>query len=169
MSINENNVLYIVPQITDATSYIWSYSGTGATFIPASTTTTGSVKICFSATATSGNLTVKGHNSCGDGIVSANYPIYISSVGIVDIASSMNLNIYPNPTNGIFTIDINGINSNMDMQIYNIQGKIIRNEKLNNDNSTYTREIDLSTYPKGIYFVKLINTNFTKVAKVILQ
>jgi hypothetical protein len=56
---------YGVAPIANVTSsgYIWSYSGTGATL----TVNANSVSIAFSTTATSGTLSVKGHNSCGDG------------------------------------------------------------------------------------------------------
>ena len=72
-----DNVGYSVGAITNATSYIWAYSGTGATFTNGTTSTP---KISFATNATSGNLTVKGTNSCGDGTVSANYAITIKAM-----------------------------------------------------------------------------------------
>ncbi|WP_163400110.1 fibronectin type III domain-containing protein, partial [Flavobacterium fluviatile] len=71
----QTNVSYSVPVIANATSYIWSYSGTGATI----TGTTNTPTITFASNATSGNLTVYGVNSCGNGIVSANYAITVSN------------------------------------------------------------------------------------------
>ena len=68
-----SGVSYSVPAITNATSYTWAYSGTGATITGTST----SVTIAFSASATSGNLTVMGTNSCGNGTVSAAYAITV--------------------------------------------------------------------------------------------
>jgi hypothetical protein len=66
-------VPYNVPVITNATSYTWAYSGTGATI----TGTTNNITITFGSTATSGNLTVYGVNSCGNGTISANYLVTI--------------------------------------------------------------------------------------------
>ena len=54
---------YSVDDIVNATSYIWSYNGTGVTINGTDT----QVMLDFSATATNGQLSVKGHNSCGDG------------------------------------------------------------------------------------------------------
>jgi hypothetical protein len=62
---------YSVPAIANATSYIWTYSGAGATI----NGTGNSVTIDFSAGATNGNLTVAGTNGCSSGTVSSNYPI----------------------------------------------------------------------------------------------
>ncbi|MDO9339861.1 MAG: hypothetical protein Q7T72_04960, partial [Bacteroidales bacterium] len=70
----QNTVSYSVDAITNATSYIWAYSGSGATI----NGTTNNITINFSAGATAGNLTVKGHNNCGDGIISAIHPIAVN-------------------------------------------------------------------------------------------
>ncbi|MFZ4401169.1 MAG: T9SS type A sorting domain-containing protein, partial [Bacteroidales bacterium] len=164
----ENNLMYFVPVIANATSYIWSYSGSGATFIPASTTVADSVKINFSANATSGNLTVKGHNACGDGFVSASYPIFVA-LGIGEIANTLNYRIFPNPTSGKITINISGIKNNIDLKIINMQGKEIYFSKIINNNQSHNQEIDLSSFSKGVYFVKIMSKNFIKVEKMVLQ
>ncbi len=169
VSISEANALYKLPLIANATSYIWAYSGTGATFIPAATTTSDSVRINFSSTATSGNLTVKGHNACGDGIVSAVYPIYVSPLGIKEMMNSLNCKIYPNPSRGIIIIEMNGMNADLDIQIINLQGKLIQKEKITKINQTYSHTVDLSAYSKGIYFIKLSNKNFIRTEKIALQ
>ena len=61
----QNSVTYTVPTITNATSYIWALPS-GAT----GTSTTNSITVNYGASATSGNITVKGNNSCGDGAIS---------------------------------------------------------------------------------------------------
>lgn len=57
----QNSVLYSVPHDNAATSYTWSYSGTGATF----SSTTDSVMISFASNATSGTLSVNSNAACG--------------------------------------------------------------------------------------------------------
>ncbi len=69
------STVYSVSAISGATSYTWSYSGTGATIVGSTNTAI----IYFSSNATSGNLTVRGTNTCGNGTVSSNYAISISS------------------------------------------------------------------------------------------
>ena len=72
----QTGVAYSVGTISGATSYTWAYTtGTGATI----NGTTNNVTIDFASTATSGNLTVKGTNSCGSGTVSANYAITVTA------------------------------------------------------------------------------------------
>lgn len=72
----QTGVSYSVPAISNATSYVWSYSGTGVTI----NGTGNAVTVDFSGSATSGNLTVYGTNSCGNGTVSAAFPITVASL-----------------------------------------------------------------------------------------
>jgi len=76
-----SGIAYSVSAITNATSYIWSYTGTGVTI----NGTGNSVTLDFSPTATSGQLKVKGHSACGNGAE--------SSLSIVAIAGDKTLNI----------------------------------------------------------------------------
>lgn len=71
----QSGVAYSVPAVTNATSYTWSYSGTGFT----ASGSTASIFGSFSTSATSGILTVRGVNSCGNGVVSVNFPITVNS------------------------------------------------------------------------------------------
>ena len=61
----QSGVIYTVPAITNATSYIWTLP-TGAT----GTSITNSITVDYGISAVSGNITVKGHNTCGDGTAS---------------------------------------------------------------------------------------------------
>jgi hypothetical protein len=57
----------------------------------------------------------------------------------------------------------------MDLQIIDMVGKLIYEEKLTLKNHTITKNLDLSTYSKGIYFLKLSNKNTSKVERLILE
>jgi len=169
VSINEINVLYTVDTIAYASSYIWTYSGLGVSFVGGDTTATDSVRINFSTAATSGYLNVRGYNSCGDGIVSANYPIYVSTVDIDEITNSINCRIYPNPTKGIIKVEIVGLSEKSELLLYNLQGEEIYSESIYNDKKHFNKEINLKPFPKGIYFIKIVNNRFVKTQKIIVQ
>src|SRR6266542_3251507 len=89
----QSGVSYSVAAIANAASYTWSYSGIGATI----SGTGNSVTISFSGSATSGILTVKGHNACGDGTVSPNFAITVNDCA-GPITSSVGVS--PSPANG---------------------------------------------------------------------
>ncbi len=62
----QNNVVYTVPPISNATSYIWTLpNGINGT------STTNSITLSFGNNAISDSIKVKGHNSIGDGLYSA--------------------------------------------------------------------------------------------------
>jgi uncharacterized protein (TIGR02145 family) len=69
---------YSIVPVQYADSYIWSYTGGGAAIIPGST-----ASVSFSATATSGQLFVTPHNSCGDGSISPGFSVTILPIPIV--------------------------------------------------------------------------------------
>ena len=89
----QNGVAYSVPTIPNATSYTWAYTGGGATIVGA----TNAITINFAGIATSGNLTVYGVDACGNGTISANYPITANPMPIITT----------NPTNTSVGIGVN--------------------------------------------------------------
>jgi photosystem II stability/assembly factor-like uncharacterized protein len=66
-------VIYSVPVIANATSYVWTLPS-GAT----GSSSTNSITVDFGSTAVSGDITVKGHNSCGDGTISSLFVTVLS-------------------------------------------------------------------------------------------
>jgi PKD repeat protein len=88
----QSNVAYTVPNVANVT-YNWSYSGTGATI----TGTTNSVLVSFSASATSGNLSVTATNSCGTSAprtiaitVEGTTPVVVSGGGSACVSATLN-------------------------------------------------------------------------------
>ena len=96
-----SSVAYSVPAIANATSYSWSYTGTGATI----SGTSNSVTVSFSASATSGNLTVRGVNSCGEGTVSPNFSVTVNALPTVNAGIDQTI---PNGTSTTLTGTVTG-------------------------------------------------------------
>jgi len=72
--------------------------------------------------------------------------------------SELDVNIYPNPTTGLITVDAKNIEQ---ISILNINGKQVF--------TTNKNSFDLSVCPKGIYIVKIATQNAVIVKKVILE
>ena len=106
VNAGDNNVAYTVGSIANATSYVWSYSGTNAPITGNGT----SITINFAGNATSGDLTVYGHNDCGDGAVSATYHIDVNMFSVPSITGA------PAPQticqNGSTSFSVTGVSGN---------------------------------------------------------
>ncbi len=76
-------------------------------------------------------------------------------------------NIYPNPSQGFIKLELKST-SIIDINISNIIGEKILNYK-NNSNGKQTINLDMSSYPKGIYNLHLKHNNFNYNRKFILQ
>tara|TARA_B100001564_G_scaffold260058_1_gene221805 strand:+ start:372 stop:3776 length:3405 start_codon:yes stop_codon:yes gene_type:complete len=72
--------------------------------------------------------------------------------------------IYPNPTNGLFTIDTNGQFELKRIKIFSLESKLIYEAKVVN-NSMY--EVDFSPQ-KGIYFIELSTSDQRKIIRKLI-
>lgn len=90
-------------------------------------------------------------------------------IGINEISNYNLIGIYPNPTSGAFQIQVgNGQLAVGKVEIYNVLGENIYKSSVIGHQSSST--IDLSSHPKGIYFVKVISEDgMQAVRKLILQ
>jgi hypothetical protein len=96
------------------------------------------------------NLTVQSHVGCKHSIMKV-LKIKENGVGIPDNKSD-DINIYPNPSNGIFTIESSGI---AEIEIYNLNGQIVYSNKHLSGQENF--QVNLSNQPKGLFLVKFIS------------
>ncbi|MCR9183154.1 MAG: T9SS type A sorting domain-containing protein [Flavobacteriaceae bacterium] len=71
------------------------------------------------------------------------------------------LNMYPNPTNGL--IHINSSVTIETVEIYNTAGQLVMNQKINTSNPT----INIAGLQNGIYFAKAISKDASKTIKIV--
>ena len=83
-----------------------------------------------------------------------------SSLGVNDLKlDKHNLIIYPNPSDGVFTIEIEGIDKLKNIEIINILGEqvfISENTASLISKDGHAMSFDLSAFPKGVYFLKTL-------------
>jgi len=82
---------------------------------------------------------------------------------ITDVKQTV-FNTFPNPTNGIFTIELEA-NKKYDVTVNNVLGQTVISTTTSGMNTT----IDLSNFGKGVYTVELKNNNSAYVEKVIVE
>ncbi|MCF7561162.1 M4 family metallopeptidase [Sabulilitoribacter multivorans] len=78
---------------------------------------------------------------------------------------SKNVKIYPNPSTGIFNVQLKSL-SNFSFELFDITGKSIMNSVNVTENSF---EIDLSQHSQGVYFFKLKSNEGTLTKKLLVQ
>jgi len=93
--------------------------------------------------------------------------VYQDCLGL-DAFEIGNVDVYPNPTNGIFNIANNGNLSDFEIVITDMTGKTVYNNTSSLANGA-VETIDLTSYEKGIYMVSLTSEGKTNQYKVVLQ
>ena len=81
-----------------------------------------------------------------------------------------NLDVYPNPSRDIFNVSFTSEDvQDLDVRIINVIGEVVYTENLNEFVGEYTKQVDLSTYTKGVYFLEITTDNGVINKKLILQ
>lgn len=96
--------------------------------------------------------------------------LYFSSVGTDEIANTGSLEIYPNPTNDVFTINFDGLNAGEEFTyfVYTSYGKEVYREVVTAKAANYQKSIDMSDFKAGIYFVS-IQTNSGNITQKVIK
>jgi len=83
-----------------------------------------------------------------------------------EIVESFNVEIYPNPSNGEFVLDIANADNETNVEVYNTNGVLVFNGSYTNA----TREmLDLSNLSVGVYFVRVYSGNEMYTDKLIIK
>lgn len=77
--------------------------------------------------------------------------VFSEMTAINRTASASQIRLFPNPTNGVFTISGIG-DEQQSMTIYNMLGKIVKKQLCSNGT-----HIDISEQPKGVYIIRIGN------------
>lgn len=89
------------------------------------------------------------------------------TIGIAEEVEKIKLKVYPNPTNGLVTIEYSfGNNENLTIFISDMLGREIQKIVSNGENK---QVINLSALPKGIYFIEASSGEKRLTKKLILQ
>ena len=85
---------------------------------------------------------------------------------ISDNSSDNNsVNIYPNPTSGRINVVVNNGNNINEVVVLDITGNVLMSESVNTNNIS----LDLSSFAKGLYLVKVVTAEDSFVKKVVLK
>ena len=81
-----------------------------------------------------------------------------------------NLDVYPNPSRDIFNVKFTSEDiQDLEVRIINVIGEVVYTENLEEFVGEYTKQVDLATYTKGVYFLEITTDNGVINKKLILQ
>jgi hypothetical protein len=137
-----------------ATTYQWSGGSTATT---ASVAVSPTVTTTYSVAGTSTISTCPGMSMV---------TVTVSTcAGIENYASSNNVSVYPNPSNGLVTISLTNLEANTIMYVTNMIGQEVIKTAVKDLNTN----LDFSNLQKGIYTLTVTNGKDKSVSKLIIQ
>ncbi len=162
------SVDYTTTAIPNADSYVWEISPVSAGTVSGNGLT-GSVTFNENWIGTA-MLKVKGvSNMCGEGDFSETFEIYCDICESIDESILSNsLNIFPNPTNGKFTVQFNMNIGTTEIEVVNLLNEVVYSNRME-VNSRTAINIDLSDNAEGLYFVRLKAQNTESIKKVVVR
>ena len=101
---------------------------------------------------------------------SSSTPVQVTGLcqttSVTETAKELKANVSPNPSTGILTVQLDGTNNNVSIEVINMMGQKVYTGSTSNQAS---KNIDLSQAPKGIYFLNIQNGNEKINTKIVLQ
>ena len=90
--------------------------------------------------------------------------------GIGQVTDVQSVKVYPNPTDGLLNIELNGYeNTDATVSIYNIQGVLVYTSKVSNIPSGSTQAIELKGMAQGMYLLKVESSISSKMERIVIQ
>lgn len=123
----------------------------------------GSGSLLLAEDATGNSLVVENTNSfIGDSLT---FTFCMGTANGLDELVSGNFNLFPNPTNGIFTIK-RSQNTSANIVIYDMLGKVVYEKSNETKNEV---KLDLTNVNKGIYFISITTENERLVKRLVIN
>ncbi len=105
------------------------------------------------------------------------YPSEDGLYSIIKFAKGVNIienteeaiSIFPNPSNGIFNISIEGVCGKVQMKVFDVHGNAYRLIEIEGTGNIITKQLDLNELPTGVYFISFSGEDFSQVKKIVIQ
>jgi hypothetical protein len=100
-----------------------------------------------------------------NGCVDTSVCVAFTKVGVLENSFGNNIQVFPNPTNGTFSIDLGNVLENTQVSITDISGRLIYTK-----NISQSKVIDLSIEePAGIYIISIQSDNKIAIIRLIKE
>jgi hypothetical protein len=136
-----------------ASTYSWSNGGTTSSIVVSP-----NIDITYMYTVVGTDT-----NNC---TATASQSLVVSKcVGLESRGSEANQwSVYPNPGYGLFTVEL-GNASSKSVEVFDVTGRLILSDKTSSEKFV----VNISTYPSGVYYLKVSTSDAVKTIKLIKE
>ena len=177
---SEKNTIRVTVDQEDSNGVVVAFAGENATICPGDKiilTASGGDTYLWSTGEQVRSITVQPEESTiysvkvssGNNSDTAFVTVYLDDSCSSELAGEMNL--YPNPTNGILNLELTGFDDESQVSLFNINGALVYSENIDNGQklSTFKKQLNLDRFSKGVYFVQLNNKGKSQTKKIIIN
>ncbi len=111
------------------------------------------------------NVALTATNRCGSKTLSSN--IIVETSDVTEIDSDFNIQLFPNPNTGQFSISVAAPQNDVTMTLFNLEGQTVWTKRKANIDDT--ENIDINDLTPGIYLMTLKSTKGMSTQKVIIN
>lgn len=90
----------------------------------------------------------------------------VSSTSIKNRSYTNKVDIYPNPNNGLFSVELPSIINKAMMLVESVEGQLLRRVEID---GFWNNEVDLTDLQNGVYIVRIISDNERYISKVVIK
>ena len=160
-SVDPGNTVTLIntSQIAKPLSYLWHF-GDGT-----SSNDTGSVVHTYAAPGIY-TVTLVVRDSCG-GVDSISKQINVNATGIQSVSGLTSFNLYPNPNNGNFTIELNiESDQTFNISLINQLGQTVQSRNIYLQTGRVLMNMDATNLAAGIYSLQVLSNNERAIKKI---
>ncbi|MCF8367096.1 MAG: T9SS type A sorting domain-containing protein [Bacteroidales bacterium] len=160
VTICANHTITLDATTAGATSYLWTPGGYTTPTIEVDSTGVGMGSVIYSVLVTNAN------DCTGESDIEI---VFDPCLGIDEMNGELNLSVYPNPASSILNINISGISESVEYTLLNYQGSKVYNERIGQLNGFSNRQLEISDYASGIYYLRLKTNDDVIIRKVVIR
>ncbi|TNF24798.1 MAG: T9SS type A sorting domain-containing protein [Bacteroidetes bacterium] len=101
--------------------------------------------------------------------VSNSFVLTVDACAGIEELGGLTIEIYPNPSNGLLTLSIEGQADALDATVVDMSGKTVHAEQLGSIGSRVQKNLDLTGLANGVYMLRLQHGDDALVKRLIIQ
>jgi hypothetical protein len=157
------NPVTATPTITTAGMVLTSSAAAGNQWYLNGVAIAGATGQTYTATANGTYTVIVTESGCAS---AASAPVVITTVGIADNSIDNTVMIYPNPSSGVFTVELLGSKpQTTSVKVFDVLGQLIYQSEITSAKGI----INLSAQANGIYFIQMKTATGLHTMKVMKQ